>query len=80
MQRIFNADEKDALGVSPAQLLFGNAIQLDKGILLPYKDEETKENLLSEWTSKMMSLQSKALIIARETQMKKDEQHMTSKN
>jgi len=36
VQRIMNAEQKDGLGVSPAQLLFGNALQLDKGILLPH--------------------------------------------
>ena len=80
VQRIFNADEKDALGVSPAQLLFGNAIQLDKGILIPYKEEETEEKQLSEWTSKMISRQEKTLIIARETQSQKDDIHMKSKS
>lgn len=80
VQRIFNADEKDALGVSPAQLLFGNAIQLDKGILLPYTEDEPKEQRLSEWSAQMISRQSKALIIAKETQSKQDEEHMKSRD
>ena len=34
VQRILNAEVKEALGVSPAQILFGNALQLDRRILL----------------------------------------------
>jgi len=34
VQRIFNADVKQYLGVSPAQIGFGNSIQLDRGLLL----------------------------------------------
>ena len=32
VQRIFNSNEISSIGVSPAQILFGNAISLDRGI------------------------------------------------
>ena len=80
VQRIFNADEKDSLGVSPAQLLFGNAIQLDKGILLPHVILEEDGKRLSEFTSQMIARQHKALVIAKETQQKKNDDHMKSKS
>jgi len=35
-QRIFNAEVHESLGVSPAQILFGNAMTLDRGIFLPH--------------------------------------------
>ena len=35
VQRIMMAEPNDVIGVSPAQLLFGNSIQLDRGIFLP---------------------------------------------
>ena len=34
VQRIMMAEPNDVIGVSPAQLLFGNSIQLDRGNLL----------------------------------------------
>jgi hypothetical protein len=71
-----NAEQKDGLGVSPAQLLFGNALQLDKGILLPHVTMEDKEQRLTEWSSKMLSRQHRALFIAKETQHKRDDEHM----
>jgi hypothetical protein len=35
VQRVMMAELNEVIGVSPAQLLFGNAIQLDRGIFLP---------------------------------------------
>ena len=35
VQRIMMAEPNEVIGVSPAQLLFGNSIQLDRGIFLP---------------------------------------------
>ena len=80
VQRIMNADQKDGLGVSPAQLLFGNALLLDKGILLPHVTMEDKDTRLSEWTSKMLSRQHQALLVAKDTQRKRDDERMKSKS
>ena len=35
VQRIMMAEPNEVIGISPAQLLFGNSIQLDRGIFLP---------------------------------------------
>ena len=35
VQRIMMAEPNEVIGVSPAQLLFGNSIQLDRGNFLP---------------------------------------------
>jgi hypothetical protein len=35
VQRIIMVEPNEFIGVSPAQLLFGNSIQLDRGIFLP---------------------------------------------
>eukprot|EP01041_Mallomonas_annulata_P011448 gene11448-23941_t len=40
VQRIFNAERKKSIGVSPpAELLFGKSIMLDRGVLLPKMTE-----------------------------------------
>jgi transposase InsO family protein len=37
VQRILISEVHDSIGVSPAQLLYGNAIDLDRGIFLPFE-------------------------------------------
>ena len=79
VQRIFNAEVKESLGVSPAQILFGNAITLDRGIFLPHTMTDMQPQMpLSEWTSKMLQSQEELIRIAYETQINKDRSHMTS--
>ena len=44
VQHIMMAEPNDVIGVSPAQLLFGNSIlQLDRGIFLPNLPKEGVE-------------------------------------
>ena len=42
----FNAEIKESLGVSPAQIMFRNAIDLDRGIILPHSNSITRETAL----------------------------------
>ena len=75
VQRILNADVKEALGVSPSQILFGNSIQLDRGILLPNMPNQSFT--LSDWMNKMLQAQSEILHIARKTLEARDDFHMS---
>ena len=75
VQRIFNADTKEALGVSPAQILFGNAITLDRGIILPHKTNEQTPMPLSTWTSQMLLAQESIIKLAVTNQFKRNEKH-----
>lgn len=76
LQRILNTEVHSSTGVSPAQLLFGNSIALERGLFLPKNVTENKEANLSDWTAKLLNLQSRALTIARQTQYEKDQQHL----
>ena len=51
VQRIMMAEPNAVIGVSPAKLLFGNSIQLDRGIFLPNLPREgvEAEVALSDW-------------------------------
>ena len=60
VQRILNSEVHDSIGVSPAQLLYGNAIDLDRGIFLPF-DAVPKESNLSKFTQNMLSTQNRLL-------------------
>ena len=77
VQRIMNATVHESIGVSPAQLLFGNAITLDRGIFLPHqKSGESAEIKLSAWAAKMIHLQAEIIEVAQVTQKKKDAAHI----
>ena len=75
VQRIFNADVKEALGVSPAQIIFGNSIHLDRGIFLDQVPNQTAT--LSEWMEKMLKAQRDIIAMARRVLNKRDEHHMS---
>lgn len=44
VQRIMNASTHESTGLSPAQILFGNAIDLDRGIFTNYEAGDKKSN------------------------------------
>eukprot|EP01039_Chlorochromonas_danica_P015483 gene15483-18195_t len=76
VQRILNADTKESIGVSPAQLLFGNSVQLDRGIFLP-NNPNSSENI-SDWMQKMLNAQSERIHVARVTQENRDDEHIST--
>jgi transposase InsO family protein len=80
VQRIMNASVHNSIGVSPAQLLFGNSIDLDRGVLLPYKPENSAERIpLSEWAVKMLSKQEELLNAAKSSQEELDNFHIAER-
>ena len=80
VQRIMNASVHSSTGVSPAQLLFGNAVKLDSGIFLPHKQgynaTEEPESTLAEWAQKMQVKQAELIDIARRHQVERDQHHI----
>lgn len=80
VQRIMNASMHSAIGVSPAQLVFGNAITLDKGIFLPQKKVGTddKQIPLSEWAEKLLKKQAQIIDIAQKAQQVTDDYHIST--
>ena len=78
VQRIMMAEPNEVIGVSPAQLLFGNSIQLDRGIFLSQLPVTGIENeiALSDWADRMFTAQKVLLDTAQRLQRKKDTEHM----
>ena len=70
VQRIMMAEPNEVIGVSPAQLLFGNSIQLDRGIFLPQLPAGgvEAEVALSDWADRMLSAQKVLLDTAQRLQ------------
>jgi transposase InsO family protein len=79
VMRILNSEEKERTGVTPAELLFGNTIQLDRRILCPPSLEisDNPPMSLSSHMEKLLNAQSELIKIAQEHQSKYDEYHMS---
>ena len=81
VQRLFNADIKEAIGVSPAQIVFGNINQLDKSILLPEREDPSNESnspiSISSWIKELVESQKAIISAAIDTQFLKNQQHLS---
>jgi hypothetical protein len=78
VQCILNAAYSDHTKVSASQLLFGNAINLDRGLFLPPLERPLQDQSLSAHMSKMLHLQDEIMTTAREVLKNTDELHMAS--
>ena len=76
VQRILNAVTKESIGVTPAQLHFGDSIQLDRRIFLPNNPNSSKN--ISNWMQKMLNAQSELIHVARVMQENRDDEHMST--
>jgi hypothetical protein len=81
VQRIINSEIHTSTGVSPANIIYGNAINLNRGIFIP-RDEIplTPYKKLSSYMGDMLHKQQTIIEVARQHQLKLNEQHMLSKN
>ena len=75
VQRILNSSINTRMKVSPAQLMFGNAIDLDRGILLPPDEHNLPTESLTRSSSKMLQTQNNLMRIARELLIQTDKEH-----
>lgn len=79
-QRVLNAAPHSLLGVSPAQLIFGNTVNLDRGIFMPQSaiplnpDEATPS--VRQYLDKLLSAQRVIISIAQERQFAADVEHL----
>jgi transposase InsO family protein len=76
VQRIINATKNESTGVAPDQLLFGNAIKLDRGVFLPQSENPASSISLSKWAADMLKAQHDITGIAQRAQLLRDQQHM----
>jgi len=76
-QRICNSEVVSSLGVSPAQIMFGNAVDLERGILTPNETMSAHDHEdMSEYVNGLMEAQRNAIAVAKEVQGLKDSKHM----
>jgi len=78
-QRICNAEVISSIGLSPAHILFGTAINLDRGILVPNKAVEDHDHpVYSEYVRGLMEAQQAAIKFAQDIQAEKDAEHIAT--
>ena len=80
VQRIHNSETHSSIGVSPAELLFGNTVNLNRRLIPIPESVRSKETPLSEWVSKMLHSQSLLIDVAQETQKEKDDAHLSTES
>jgi hypothetical protein len=82
IQRIINSTVESSIGTTPASLLFGNSIDLDRGVLFPFSAKEIQEGAtsssLSTWSANMLSAQQAVIAAAQASQLQKDESHFAA--
>ena len=76
VQRILNTSRVESINAVPAELLFGNAINLDRGVLLPPSLITDHRKSLSAWADEMLTKQQELLTKARNEQRRRDETHI----
>jgi len=76
VQRMINATRNEANAVGADQLLFGNAIKLDRGIFLPPDAANDVNGALSQWAAEMLKSQEDIMRIAQRTQRERDTDHL----
>jgi transposase InsO family protein len=76
VQRILNSAYSDRTGITPASMLFGNSLDLDRGIFLPPSERPPQDTPLSITMSHMLAFQDKIMTTARAVLMETDKLHM----
>jgi transposase InsO family protein len=78
VMRIINATKSDLTNYAPAEMLYGNAISLDRGIFLPH-DARHDDVTINEWVDQRLKAQTAIFTSARKIMQDNDLQHMSSK-
>jgi transposase InsO family protein len=76
VRRIMNSSIHAATGFTPASLMFGNSIDIDKGFLFPNKHEDNPQVPYTFWSAQRLSAHATLLDVARQNLTEKDEVHM----
>ena len=61
VQRILNSNHNDRLKISASQMLFGNMLNLDKGIFIPQSEHSSASKPLSQYMSDLLAIQDNLL-------------------
>jgi transposase InsO family protein len=77
VQRIINSSINESIGTSPATLVFGTGINLDRNLFITDERSPFEEiTSQSEWVEKMSVLQAEVIDAAQKQQAKTQQQHL----
>jgi transposase InsO family protein len=76
VQRIMNATFSDRTKLSSSQILFGNALNLDRGIFTPPTEIARNTQPLSDYMIKLLAIQDNIMTIARNNIIFTDSMHL----
>ena len=79
VQRILNSNYSDRLRISSSQMLFGNVLNLDRGIFLPREERQPSNKPLSKYLSDLILMQDNLLKASAKELLRTDLLHLTSK-
>ena len=74
--RIMNGVRNDSNQTAPAEIVFGNAVILDRGILVSQTELNDRQIPLSKWAADMLKVQKQLMDRAEALQRQKDLAHM----
>jgi len=82
VQRIINSSVHDSIGVSPAQIIFGDSLNLNRGFIISVENKEKfdSEVVMTEYCKDMIERQAEIIAIAQKHQAQVNEQYILSKN
>ena len=66
VQRIHNATTVKPIGASPADLVYGDRVRLNRNFVFPTTPMENKDETIRKWSSDRQKFQEQAIIIAQE--------------
>ena len=73
--RILNTNVNERTKVAPAQILFGNSLNLDRGILIPFDETSLNTETMTTSSSRMLQQQKDLMRIAKENLLLADSIH-----
>jgi transposase InsO family protein len=77
--RIHNSTKVKSLGYSPAQINFGERVELDKNIFLPETARNDPDMTVTEWMIKHREIQDTVIRVSQELQEKHDRNNKTER-
>ena len=77
VQRILNSQQSSTIGCAPAEIIFSNAPNLEKGIYMTPIPKVLDNDSLSVWHSKRITLQQRVLQSAKDIQTKLEQEKIS---
>lgn len=74
VQRIYNSLDKDVIGCTPAEILFGCSMDVDMNVM----DDVQSTMPLHQWVEKRREIQNRIIASAKKSQEEHDNKHMSS--